>query len=36
MWEQFKAEHQREYASMEEEITRFGNFITNLQLADLR
>jgi len=36
MWEQFKAEHQREYASMEEEISRFGNFITNLQLADLR
>lgn len=36
MWEQFKAEHSKAYVTMEEEITRFGHFLANLQLADER
>ena len=36
MWEEFKREHHRDYATMEEEVTRFGHFLENLQLADKR
>jgi len=36
MWEQFKADHGKVYATMEEEIIRFGHFLTNVQLADER
>lgn len=36
MWEEFKSAHQREYPTMEEEVTRFGHFIDNLKVADLR
>jgi len=36
MWEQFKAEHSRTYATQEEEVTRFGNFIEFLKTVDRR
>jgi hypothetical protein len=36
MWETFKQEHGRAYETMEEETTRFGHFLENLKIADLR
>mmetsp|Transcript_72972 Transcript_72972/g.202482 ORF Transcript_72972/g.202482 Transcript_72972/m.202482 type:complete len:331 (+) Transcript_72972:45-1037(+) len=36
MWENFKREHAKNYASMDEENRRFNIFIENLQMADLR
>jgi C1A family cysteine protease len=36
MWENFKAEHKRSYATMEEENHRFQIFLENLKMADLR
>lgn len=34
LWEAFKAEHSKTYASEAEETTRFGYFVDNLKLAD--
>lgn len=36
MWESFKQEHNRAYSTMEEETQRFGFFLENLKVADLR
>jgi len=36
LWESFKREFGREYATMEEETNRFQNFVSNLKLADAR
>lgn len=36
MWEAFKAEHGKRYATMEEEQTRFGIFLATLKLIDAR
>jgi len=36
MWESFKRDHSRSYATMEEENQRFGHFLENLKVADLR
>lgn len=36
MWETFKTEHHRDYATAEEEAQRFGFFLENLKLADQR
>lgn len=36
MWESFKREHNRNYATMEEETQRFGYFMENMRTADLR
>jgi len=36
MWEEFKNSHQKNYATMDEEKTRFGYFLENLKMADLR
>jgi len=36
MWEEFKSEHGKRYATMEEESTRFGNFLATLKLIDAR
>lgn len=36
MWESFKREHSRSYPTMEEETQRFGHFLENLKVADLR
>jgi len=36
MWEQFKQEYSKNYATMEEETQRFGFFVDNLKLADER
>lgn len=36
MFEEFKREHNRNYATMEEEVERFGHFLDNLKLADER
>jgi hypothetical protein len=36
MWETFKKEHGRNYATMEEETQRFGFFMENMKVADLR
>lgn len=36
MWETFKTEHHRDYATAEEETRRYGFFLENLKLADQR
>ncbi len=36
LWESFKTEHKRSYATMEEENHRFNTFLENLKVADLR
>jgi C1A family cysteine protease len=36
MWESYKREHGRNYATMDEETQRFGFFLENLKVADLR
>eukprot|EP01032_Pedospumella_encystans_P024606 gene24606-27825_t len=36
MWEAFKSEHSRNYATMEEETQRFALFLENLKVADMR
>jgi len=36
MWENFKRDHAKSYATMAEENTRFGYFLANLKLADER
>lgn len=36
MWETFKTEHNRDYATAEEEAQRYGFFLENLKLADQR
>lgn len=36
LWENFKREHGRTYASAEEENIRFGHFLENLKTADRR
>ena len=36
MWESFKAEHAKSYSTMEEESQRFGFFLENLKIADIR
>jgi len=36
MWESFKNEHGRSYETMEEETLRFGHFLENLKMVDLR
>jgi C1A family cysteine protease len=36
MWEAFKAEHGKRYATVEEEQMRFSNFLTTLKLIDAR
>jgi len=36
LWESFKTEHKRSYATMEEENHRFAVFLENLKVADLR
>ncbi len=36
MWESFKREHHKNYATMEEENHRFQVFLENLKMADLR
>jgi len=36
MWESFKAEHHRNYDTFEEEVKRFGFFLENLKMVDLR
>jgi len=36
MWESFKNEHSRNYATMEEETQRFAIFLENLKVADMR
>jgi C1A family cysteine protease len=36
MWESFKQEHNKKYASETEEGTRFQNFLQNLKVADMR
>lgn len=36
MWDSFKREHGRSYSTMEEETQRFGYFLENLKMADLR
>eukprot|EP00598_Pedospumella_elongata_P008851 CAMPEP_0185011776 /NCGR_PEP_ID=MMETSP1098-20130426/97960_1 /TAXON_ID=89044 /ORGANISM="Spumella elongata, Strain CCAP 955/1" /LENGTH=529 /DNA_ID=CAMNT_0027540817 /DNA_START=29 /DNA_END=1616 /DNA_ORIENTATION=- len=36
MWESFKTEHSRNYATMEEETQRFAYFLENLKVADMR
>jgi len=36
LWEEFKREHSRSYASMDEENHRFSVFIENLKMADYR
>jgi len=36
MWDSFKREHGKSYSSMEEEMSRFSHFVTNLKIADHR
>lgn len=36
MWDSFKREHNKNYATMEEETQRFAFFIENMRTADLR
>ncbi|KAJ1407434.1 cysteine proteinase [Ochromonadaceae sp. CCMP2298] len=36
LWEAFKAEHSKSYSTMDEESRRFGIFIENLKVVDLR
>ncbi len=36
MWKNFMRDHNKQYASVEEEKARFANFIDNLKLADAR
>jgi len=36
MWESFKRDYNKQYATMEEEFTRFSNFVVNLKVADER
>jgi len=36
LWESFKREHGKNYETMEEETRRFGHFLENLKMADLR
>lgn len=36
MWEEYKIEHNKNYATEDEEIARFGHFIDNLKLIDQR
>jgi len=36
VWDSFKKDFGRRYDTMEEEMSRFGNFITNLKIADAR
>jgi len=36
MWESYKADFGKNYDTMEEEISRFGHFLTNLKTADMR
>jgi len=36
MWESFKTEHSRNYATMDEESQRFAIFLENMKVADLR
>jgi len=36
MWENFKREYFKSYSTMDEENSRFGNFVNNLKLADGR
>lgn len=36
MWESFKAEHNKVYADMNEEMSRFNTFVQNLKLIDER
>lgn len=36
MWETFKQEHRKNYETMDEETQRFGFFLENLKVADLR
>jgi len=36
MWEQFKTEFGKNYETMEEEMSRFSHFISNLKIADKR
>jgi hypothetical protein len=36
MWESFKRDYGRSYETMEEEFTRFNNFVMNLRIADKR
>jgi len=36
MWESFKREHQKSYSTMEEELSRFSHFVSNLRMHDQR
>eukprot|EP00600_Ochromonadales_sp_CCMP1393_P010392 CAMPEP_0174953856 /NCGR_PEP_ID=MMETSP0004_2-20121128/94_1 /TAXON_ID=420556 /ORGANISM="Ochromonas sp., Strain CCMP1393" /LENGTH=330 /DNA_ID=CAMNT_0016201591 /DNA_START=32 /DNA_END=1024 /DNA_ORIENTATION=+ len=36
LWESFKSEHKKAYDTMDEETRRFGIFLENLKVADLR
>jgi C1A family cysteine protease len=36
MWDSFKREYNKKYGTMEEEMSRFSHFITNLKIADHR
>jgi len=36
MWEQYKQEYHKSYTTESEETTRFGNFLTNLKIAEKR
>lgn len=36
MWESFKRDYGKRYETMEEELSRFSNFLVNLQIADKR
>jgi len=36
MWEGFKRDYAKQYQTMEEEMSRFSHFITNLKIADMR
>jgi C1A family cysteine protease len=36
MWEEFKTSFNKNYATQEEENTRFGHFVSNLRIADQR
>jgi len=36
LWENFKRDHNKNYSTMDEETKRFGHFIENLKISDLR
>ena len=36
MWDQFKREHSRNYKTQDEETQRFGYFMENMKMADIR